>query len=101
MSTVYMPKLDDQEIMSLQALVLHPGYRALLKMLDTLAFLAQAEAMGCKSPDADVRLKLLTDAQVASTIVSNLKIMLETFKPESVQQEPYDPMAIDFGQIVQ
>lgn len=97
MATIYIPKIDDQDIINLQALVLHPGYISLLKLLDVEVFRAQAEAMQCKNNDPAVRLQVLTEAQVTSEVSSNLKVRLDSFKIEVPTESGFDPLQSDFG----
>ena len=89
--TRYIVKLSEQEELNLRQMTTHPGYDALLKLLQGESLDAQAEAMECRDADKEKRLLLLTDAQVTKRVVSSITQKLsgyrESFMPTAAAEE--------------
>lgn len=97
--TRYHVKLSMQQELDLRQMTTHPGYDALLILLQGESLDMQAKAMEFEDPDEKKRLQLLTDAQATKRVVSSITQKLsgyrETFVPTAPEEEEPNPFGFE------
>lgn len=97
---LHIVKLSDTEILSLQQLIMQPGFPVLKRLLMAEADRATALAIGCKDPDGERRLMLLQDAQSTHQVVGNLLRILQAYdqmqdlRADDIDEAILDPLSV-------